>query len=125
MIVGTGLDVIEVDRVQKAATNPLFMLRVFTEGERAYIEQRKKGSPEAMAGTFAAKEAVSKALGTGFAHGVEFHNIEICHKPDGFPFAVLTGGARKRLEEIGGSRVHISISHIKSVAVAQAVIEDG
>lgn len=124
MILGTGIDVIEVERVQKAAAKEGFLRRVFTGAERAYFEQ-KDGSPEAMAGTFAAKEAVSKALGTGLAQGVWFQDIEIVRQADGLPFARLFGGARARMESLGASRVHISISHIKAIAVAQAVIEDG
>ena len=124
MILGTGLDVIEVERVQKAAAKEAFLQRVFTEAERAYFAQ-KDGCPEAMAGTFAAKEAVSKALGTGFAQGVKFKDIEIGRGADGAPVARLSGGAGARLAKLGGTRVHVSISHIKAIAVAQAVIEDG
>ena len=124
MILGTGIDVIEVERVQKAAAKEGFLQRVFTEGERAFFEQMK-GDPQSIAGTFAAKESVSKALGTGLAQGVEFKDIEICHENGGAPFARLHGGAAARLTKMGGKRVHISISHIKTIAVAQAVIEDG
>lgn len=124
MILGTGIDVIEVERVQKAAAKEAFLRRVFTEGERAFFT-RMNGDPQAVAGTFAAKEAVSKALGTGLAQGVEFKDIEISRQDGGAPAVNLTGGAAARLKEIGGGRVHISISHIKAIAVAQAVIEDG
>lgn len=124
MILGTGIDVIEVERVQKAATKEAFLRRVFTEGERAFFAE-KNGCAQAMAGTFAAKEAVSKALGTGFAQGVDLRDIEIVRRPEGEPFAQLFGGAKARLAQMGGKRVHISISHIKAIAVAQAVIEDG
>lgn len=124
MILGTGIDVIEVERVQKAASKEGFLHRVFTEEERAFFAQRNN-APEAIAGTFAAKEAVSKALGTGMAQGVWFQDIEICRQAEGAPFARLLGGAKARMERMGGSRIHISISHTKAIAVAQAVIEDG
>lgn len=124
MILGTGVDVIEVARVQRAAEKEAFLRRVFTAGERAFFAQRNN-SPHTMAGTFAAKEAVSKALGTGFSEGLGLQDIEICHLESGAPYASLTGAAKARLESMGGTRVHVSISHIKTVAVAQAVIEDG
>lgn len=122
MILGTGIDIIEVERVQKAAAKDSFLRRVFTEGERAYFAQHS-GNAETMAGVFAAKEAVGKALGTGLAEGVWFQDIEIVHRAGGMPFVKLAGGAKERLEALGGSRVHISISHIKAIAAAQAVIE--
>lgn len=124
MILGTGVDVIEVERVQRAAAKEAFLSRVFTAGERAFFAERNN-SPQTMAGTFAAKEAVSKALGTGFSEGLGLQDIEICHLESGAPYAALTGAAKARLESMGGTRVHVSISHIKTVAVAQAVIEDG
>ncbi|MEA5058642.1 MAG: holo-ACP synthase [Candidatus Pelethousia sp.] len=123
MIVGTGIDVIEVERVEKAAAKEPFLRRIFTPAERAFFEE-KGGNTQTLAGTFAAKEAVSKALGTGIAEGVNFLDIEIIRRPEGEPFVQLSGGAKERLKKIGGKRVHISISHIRTIAVAQAVIED-
>ena len=65
MILGIGLDIIETARVEKALQNPVFLKKVYTEGEQEYLAKRK-GNAQSAAGIFAAKEAVSKALGTGF-----------------------------------------------------------
>ncbi len=123
MILGTGIDVIEVDRIQKAAAKASFYQGVFTRGEQAFL-QAHGNAPCRMAGLFAAKEAVSKALGTGFSQGIGPRDIEICHRESGAPYAVLHGAAEKRRKELGG-RIHVSVSHIQAIAMAQAVMEDG
>ena len=115
MILGTGIDVIEVDRIQKAAAKASFYQGVFTQGEQAFL-QAHGNAPCQMAGLFAAKEAVSKALGP--------RDIEICHRESGAPYAVLHGAAEKRRKELGG-RIHVSVSHIQAIAMAQAIMEDG
>lgn len=123
MILGTGIDVIEVDRIQKAAAKASFYQGVFTQGEQAFL-QAHGNAPCQMAGLFAAKEAVSKALGTGFSQGIGPRDIEICHRESGAPYAVLYGAAEKRRKELGG-RIHVSVSHIQAIAMAQAIMEDG
>lgn len=123
MILGTGIDVIEVDRIQKAAAKASFYQRVFTQGEQAFL-QAHGNAPCQMAGLFAAKEAVSKALGTGFSQGIGPRDIEICHRESGAPYAVLHGAAEKRRKELDG-RIHVSVSHIQAIAMAQAIMEDG
>ncbi len=124
MILGIGIDVIEISRIARAADKAGFLQRVFTEGERTYFCARNN-NPENIAGVFAAKEAVSKALGTGFSGGILLRDIEICHGESGAPYVSLQGAAKARLAFLGGTRVHLSISHCKTVAVAQAVIEEG
>lgn len=121
MILGTGIDIIEVDRVAKAAAKEGFMHRVFTEAERLRFA-KYNNNPAHIAGTFAAKEAISKALGTGIG-SVEWKEIEILHHESGQPYAKLYGNAQKRMQEMGGETLHISISHIKAVAAAQAILE--
>ena len=123
MILGTGIDVIEVDRIQKAAAKASFYQGVFTQGEQAFL-QAHSNAPCQMAGLFAAKEAVSKALGTGFSQGIGPRDIEICHRESGAPYAVLHGAAEKRRKELG-DRIHVSVSHIQAIAMAQAIMEDG
>ena len=86
--------------------------------------QAHGNAPCRMAGLFAAKEAVSKALGTGFSQGIGPRDIEICHRESGAPYAVLHGAAEKRRKELGG-RIHVSVSHIQAIAMAQAIMEDG
>ncbi len=122
MVVGTGIDIIDVSRVQKAAQEPAFVKRVFTKGEQAYFAEHKH-KPDTIAGTFAAKEAVAKALATGF-DGVGLKDIEITRDEQGAPHAKLQNGALRRMLDIGGRNLHISITHIKELAVAQAILED-
>lgn len=121
MILGTGIDIIEVDRVAKAAAKERFMIHVFTDAERLRFA-KYNNDPAHIAGAFAAKEAAAKALGTGIG-AVEWKEIEILHHDTGKPYAKLYGDAQKRMEELGGETLHISISHIKAVAAAQAILE--
>lgn len=120
MIIGTGIDLIEVSRIERAVKKEAFLKRVFTDKER---EGFKAAGHDILriAGCFAAKEAVSKALGTGFGL-VGLRDIEILHESSGKPTANLYGSALKRLKDINGGSVHISITHIKSYAAAIAVI---
>lgn len=122
MIVGTGIDIIEVERIQSAMERPGFLEKLFTDSERAYIDSKHR-DPKTVAGMFAAKEAVVKALGTGFG-AVGFHDVEITHDALFKPGVTLCGGALERMAVISGRGAHISISHIKALAAAQAIIED-
>ena len=122
MIIGIGIDIIEVDRIERAMQKNGFVERMFTPAEIACFE-RMNHNPQTVAGAFAAKEAVAKALGTGFSAGVGFKDIELTHDEKGKPVIALFGGALARAEQLGGNRVHISISHIKSTAVAEAILE--
>lgn len=119
MIAGLGIDVCEIGRIEKALEHPRFALRAFTEGERARIQQR---GAKTAAGLFAAKEAVAKALGSGF-DGFGLQDVEIQWDEAGQPRCRLTGGAAKRLEVLGGGAVFVSITHDAGVAAAVAVIE--
>lgn len=123
MILGIGLDIIETARVEKALQNPVFLKKVYTEGEQEYLAKRK-GNAQSAAGIFAAKEAVSKALGTGFGP-ISFQEVEIVWDENGKPSVKLTGRALKKLQEMGGKQVLVSITHIKDLAAAQAVIDGG
>lgn len=110
-----GADIIEIDRVAKAAERPRFLYRIYTPNEIAYCQS--KANPEQhLAGFFAAKEAVIKSLG----RMVPWHDIEISHDGAGKPLVTLRGRA---LEIAGGRRVSVSISHCRTYAVAFAVLE--
>ncbi|MBR0463806.1 MAG: holo-ACP synthase [Clostridia bacterium] len=120
MIIGLGIDIIGIERVRAAIErHPRFLLRVYTEAERTAIAQ--KGAQTA-AGYFAAKEAVAKALGTGF-RGFGMSDIGIATDDLGAPRAALTNGALERLVLMGGKGVFVSITHDKDTAAAIAVIE--
>ena len=121
MILGLGTDLIDIARIERAMErHPRFLERVYTEAERSAIA--RKGAQTA-AGYFAAKEAVSKALGTGFRG---FSMADISVEPDelGRPVARLSGGALKRMEAVGGKRMLVSIAHAGGFASAVAVLED-
>ena len=120
MILGTGIDVIEVDRIQKAAAKASFYQGVFTQGEQAFL-QAHGNAPCQMAGLFAAKEAVSKALGTGFT-GFTMTDIEICHDRVGRPWVQLHGPAARLFSDLGGQQILVSISHDAGCAMAFAVL---
>lgn len=118
-MVGLGIDIIEIERIENAMKkNPKFLLRIFTEKEQAYIE--KKGHVQTIAGLFAAKEAVSKVLGTGIS-GFKWQHIEIDHTPEGQPIVICHENAHKRMESLGIQKIIISISHSKAYAVANAL----
>ncbi|MBN2581585.1 MAG: holo-ACP synthase [Planctomycetes bacterium] len=122
-IVGHGVDIIEVERIEKMlADHPeRFIERTFTEGETAFVNRRKKRQAEVYAGLFAAKEAVMKALGTGLRRGVAFKDIEVLHHASGEPYVVLHGRTAEVGRERGIARLWISISHIESTTIASAI----
>jgi len=122
-IVGVGTDLCAVSRIAKAIEKEHFYQSVYFEGERAYLEKQGRGKAESAAAMFAAKEAVAKALGTGFAKGVGVKMIEVTHDELGAPGVLLHGGAKERLAAIGGVRVHLSLTHEGDMAMAFAVIE--
>lgn len=123
MILGIGIDVIEVKRIAKAIKNVHFLERVYTSGELEFFQSRR-GNPLPIAGNFAAKEAVAKALGTGFGT-VKWTDIEVLRNAEGAPYVLLYGKAAEIFKHMGGSKIWISISHSKEYAVAQAIIEAG
>jgi len=124
MILGTGLDLVEVARIAELADRhgERFLSRVFTEREIAYAEP-KAARFQHLAGRFATKEAVFKALGTGWSQGVGWKSVEVASSASGKPEVVLSGGAAERLRAMGGERVHISITHTEGMASASAIIE--
>jgi len=116
MILGIGVDMIEVARVQKAIErNPRFVDKVFTPGELAYSEG-KKNRFQHLAARFAAKEAFIKAIG----HGVSWTAVEVVNLPSGRPTLTVRDG-----RDYGFTRSHVSLTHLASHAVAVVVLEDG
>ncbi|EPB8166320.1 holo-ACP synthase [Clostridium perfringens] len=126
MIIGIGVDIIEIERVRQAIqNNKNFLSKLFTEREIDYFISRNMNS-EVIAGNFAAKEAVSKALGTGI-RGFSFKDIEILRNELGKPEVILHNGANLIENKLVGNnnslRVHLSISHNNSSAIAYSVLE--
>lgn len=119
MIIGVGCDIIEISRICKAIRNPLFVERLFTPEEISRgLQYRQPASY--FAGRFAAKEALSKALGTGIGSKLSWKSMEILNDKRGKPYVVWHGGVKERYAIVHS---HLSISHSKSTAVAYALIE--
>lgn len=124
MIVGLGVDIAEIDRIEAAIARhgQSFLDRVFTPGEIAYCEQHKKKS-ERYAARFAAKEATMKALGTGWRNGVRWVDLEVVREPSGQPAMRLHGRALERAQELGVLRISLSMTHSGNTAFAQVIFE--
>lgn len=123
VIVGVGVDVVEVDRLRRMrpAVFGRFMRRVLADGEVEYCLSRRDPY-QCVAARFAAKEAFVKALGLGDAWSVGFREVWVLGRP---PRLSAVGRALERLRELGVSRVHVSLSHTRGVAVAVVVLEGG
>jgi holo-[acyl-carrier protein] synthase len=123
-VLGTGIDIVEIKRLEEAVARhgKRFLDRVFTEAERAYCEARPR--PEIhYAGRFAVKEAVLKAIRTGWVEGIGWKDIEVELGAGGEPSVRLAGGALNRAEAMGIEKIHVSIAHTEQHAVASAVAE--
>jgi holo-[acyl-carrier protein] synthase len=120
MITGLGVDIVEIGRMEAALRrHPRMRERIFSEDERAYCDRRNR--PEVhYALRFAAKEAVLKALGTGFA-GVRFTDVEVVRDAGGRPVPRLSGRARQVADDLGVVELHLSLSYTHTTAVASAV----
>ena len=125
MIVGLGVDIAEVRRIQAAIERrgAPFLRRVFTPMEIEYCE-RFKNKFERYAGRFAAKEATMKALGTGWSRGVRWVDIEVVREPSGRPTIALAGEAGKIADRLGVKHIALSITHTAAEALAQVIFEN-
>src|ERR1700739_4755186 len=112
MLLGTGIDIIEIDRVARSIDRfgDRFLHRIFTAGEIAYCK-RKKNAAESFAARFAAKEAAAKALGTGISHGVSWKEFEVIREVSGRPVLRLSGRAAELAEAMGVKRIQLSLTH--------------
>lgn len=127
MIVGIGVDIVEIGRIQEILQrNPGFVKRILSERERAgQLPAHERRLAEYVAGRFAAKEAAAKAAGTGIGKLLSFHDIEVGNEASGKPFIHLSSEAAKRLfpDYPTTTTIHLSISHSREYAVAQVIIE--
>jgi holo-[acyl-carrier protein] synthase len=129
MIIGLGSDIVDIRRIEKALERhgERFIARVFTEIERTKSERRGLTRAASYARRFAAKEACSKALGTGFKNGVYWRDMGVVNLPSGAPTMALTGGAANRLADIlpegTEARIHVSLTDDYPIAQAIVVIE--
>ena len=124
MIVGLGLDIAEIDRIEAAIKRhgAPFLERLFTPAEMAYCESHK-GKYERYAARFAAKEAAMKALGTGWSHGVRWRDIEVAREPSGKPTLRLAGVAADIAKRMGVKNISLTITHSGNLALAEVIFE--
>lgn len=125
MIVGTGVDLAEVDRIRHSVERfaERFVHRIYTEREIAYVE-RKANRFERYAARFAAKEAGMKALGTGWRRGIQWKDFEVVNLPSGRPTLLLHGEAETIAARMGVKNVHLSLTHTAKDALAYVIFED-
>lgn len=116
-IVGIGVDEIEKERVLKACEKHSFLCRTYSEEERLVIQKKQASA----ATNFAGKEAVAKALGTGFTEGITPIEIEILRNDNGSPYVQLSGNALKVAQRFEIDEIHISLSDSETMAIAFAV----
>ena len=124
MIVGIGTDLAEVDRIRAAIERHgmRFLERVYTPAEIAYAE-RKANRFERYAARFAAKEAGMKAIGTGWRHGVRWHDFEVVNLRSGKPTLTLHGVAAEFAAKLGARDVALSMTHTAAMAMAVVILE--
>ena len=126
MIVGIGSDLCNIDRIEKSVTRwgDKFLRRVFTEVEQAKAQSRPHSRGGTLAKRFAAKEAFSKAVGTGFKRGVHMKDIGVVNLPSGAPTLKLTGGAKARLDALApeGHAIDIHLTMTDDHPWAQAFV---
>ena len=127
MNIKTGIDIVSVNRIKEAAQkNPKFINRITTEKEREYLSKKMQIIDNEMffynslAGIFSAKEAIVKALESGFSATIAFHDIEILHLASGAPYATLINNAKSYNKKINS--ISISISHDNNFAIANCIL---
>jgi holo-[acyl-carrier protein] synthase len=123
MLTGIGYDIALVANIERAIKRSVrFSERVFSPSEQEYCD-RKPNKYEHYAGFFAIKEAVMKALGTGWNNGVQWKQIEVGHFPSGKPHVTLHLQAKKQAERLQVNTIHVSVSHTEQYANAFVILE--
>ena len=120
-VIGIGIDLEEIVRVEKVFSTPRALARVFTPHEIAYC-QPKRNRFQHLAVRFAAKEAVFKALGTGLSGGLHWTHAEVRNEPSGKPYLVLCDAAKDLADRLGVHTILISLSHSRRYAIAQVML---
>ena len=121
MIAGVGIDLCEISRMDKMIQNEHFLARFFSEEEQAYIQKKGKSGAQSMAAIFAAKEALTKALGVGIA--ADIRDISVAHDANGAPYYSLSGDYARMADERGIATFFLSITHEGNMAAAVCVAE--
>lgn len=124
MIIGVGIDIVEISRIAAAINRNAFIDRVFTPAEQAYCDSRGAQRAASYAARFAAKEAVLKALGTGLRGGT-WQNVEVTNNELGRPLVQMTGYYQNLAGELGVQEIYLSVTHARDYAAAQVVLWGG
>ena len=126
MILGSGIDLVEIGRIQQSLERygQRFLNRVYTSAEQAYCLRKRKAA-ESLAARFAAKEAGAKALGTGISRGVNWLEIEVAREPGGRPTLRFHGRAAEIAARLGVVHTALSITHTSDLSMANVILEDG
>lgn len=124
MIIGTGVDLVEIDRFRRVIERlkDRFILRVFTAEEQRFCKEHRDPVPH-YAARFAAKEALFKALGTGWAKGVTWLDVEVQRSSQNAPMMRLHGEAKRLSASMGAQKIHLSLSHSEKNAIAMVILE--
>ncbi len=122
MILGIGIDLVQVSGMEHSLQSAAFLDKVFTQAELKDCDSFKNKA-ERLAGKFAAKEAFMKAIGAGLRQDVWFKQIEVLSDEAGKPYIQTSGEAGKRFSQSGAREVHLSISHSAGVAVAVVILD--
>jgi holo-[acyl-carrier protein] synthase len=123
MIVGIGIDAVEIRRLEKWAANPDILTRFFDSREIEAVKERGRGMVRSLACRFAAKEAFGKALGTGLA-GITLKDIMVANPCNEKPALLVKGSALRAMRARGAEKAHISLTHDGNMALAMVVLED-
>lgn len=126
MVLGTGIDIVETERIAKALDRfgERFLDRVYHAGEVEYARSMKKPNLH-LAARFAAKEAISKAFGTGIGRQLGWKDMEVCRRDSGEPYVVMRGKGIELMKARDVTAIHVSLSHTDHYAAASVVIEGG
>ena len=125
MVLGLGTDITEVHRIQASLERygQPFLNRIYTVGEIAYCQARKKTAAQSYAARFAAKEAAAKALGTGISRGVTWQELEVIRNRGEAPQILLLGRAAEIARARGITRLTLSLTHTTAIAMAVVIAE--
>jgi len=126
MIAGIGIDLVKIKRIQEAVQkwDKRFLNRVFTPPEQQYCYGHLDPALH-FSGRFAVKEAVFKALGTGWRSGVRWTEIEVTNNPQGKPMVTVTGRVKQLMADLKVAEIHVSISHDTDYAIGQVILVKG
>ena len=122
-VVAHGIDLVEIERIEAMLHKHgrQFAGRCFTEAEQAYADAAPRMRAQRYAVRFACKEAVLKALGTGWREGISWRDVEVRLEPSGQPRVALSGRCAELADEMGIARWHVSLSHTPSSAIASVI----